>query len=41
MDTHQGATDEKPGIATYVASWVVGIGIFALLIVVALLAIQE
>ncbi len=41
MGTHLGATEEKPGIVAYVASWIVGIGVFALLIVVALLAIQE
>ena len=41
MDVNRRAIDENPGIAGYVVSWVVGIDIFALLIVVALLAMQE
>ncbi|HEX6879641.1 MAG TPA: hypothetical protein VF135_04685 [Terriglobales bacterium] len=41
MAIQQKANEERVGMATYIASWAVGIGVFVMLIWAALWLIQE
>ncbi len=41
MAAQQHAKDSGPGVVTYIISWIVGFGVFALLILAALSLIHE